>query len=522
MTNFLKGSKNTVRLNRSGLAYGRPWVQVYSNTILDEWYVGDFSSASYHITVEFDSNQKETMQVLVVARPDHASYTVFGRTSIQDELITLTASVNSSKLQLTANPTNLMFAGAKVIFTANYSETITPLAIPTAVSSSSSGGAGAPIITNYSFGRLSALSQEDIVAEAESDTIAFISGNGISIATSNTTKSVTLSSTIDIFKNINVGSTILTASDPNDTVRFAAGSGIAISASALTNTVTVSSSGILSSLEVNGDSSLNTLTVTGDSTLANLTVSGNLIINGSTTTLNSTALTIADYNITLAQGAATSQIANGAGITIAGALASLNWDHSTSSWQSNKTLTPATNSALTLGTPSLLWQNIYATTITGTLASGPQTNITAVGSLSTLTATGPASFTGGLSSTGLTTLQQTQELYVSVPLPGLTASLNFANGAIYYCTGLTSNFTAAYTNVPFTGSYVLATTLVLIQGSTPYIPSVVSINGVTQTIKWLSGSAPAGVASRIDVVSFTFIITATNTFTVLGNLSEYY
>lgn len=514
-------STKTNRLSTPS-TYGRKWISIYTNTVIDEWYVGDFSSASYHITVEFDSNQKETMQVLVVARPGHASYTVFGRTSIQDELITITASVNSSKMQLTANPTNSNFSGAKVIFTASYAETITPLTLPTAVANVSNGGAETPFVATYSFGRISALSQEDVVAAAESDAITLISSNGISIATNNTTKTVTFSSTIDNFKNVAIGNTVLTASDPSDTVRFAPGSGISLSASSLTNTVTVSSSGNLSSLDVAGNSVLNTLTVNGDSSLSNLTINGNLIINGSTTTVNSTALTIADYNITLAQGAATSQIANGAGITVSGALASLSWDHPSASWQSNKTITPATNNALTLGTPSLLWQNVYATTLTGTLASGPQTNITAIGSLTTLSVSGPSTFTGGLLSSGLTTLQQTQELYVSVPNPGVTASLNFANGAIYYCTGLTSNFTAAYTNVPFTGSYVLATTLVLIQGSTPYIPSVVSINGVTQTIKWIGGSAPSGVASRIDVVSFTFIITATNTFTVLGSLSEYY
>lgn len=523
MTNFLKGSKNTVRLNRSGLAYGRPWVQVYADTILDEWYVGDFSSASYHITVEFDSNQKETMQVLVIARPGHASYTVFGRTSIQDELITISASVNSSKMILTANPASLAYTGAKVIFTASYSETITPLALPIAVAGSSDGGGSeTPNVTNYSFGVISALSQSDIIATEESDTLTFLSGNGISIATDHTNKSITIDSSIDIFKNVAVGSTILTANDPNDTVRFAAGSGVLISASSLTNTITVSSTGNLSNLEVTGDSSLNTLTVTGDSSVANLTVSGNLIINGSTTTVNSTALTIADYNITLAQGANTAQLANGAGVTVSGANASLNWDYGSLSWQLNKTVTPSVNNSLTLGTAGLQWQNVYATTLTGILASGPQTNITAVGSLSTLTVTGPASFSGTSTFTGTTIMQQTQELYVSVPSPGLTATLNFANGAIYYCTGLTSNFTAAYTNVPFSGSYVLGTTLVLVQGSSAYIPNLVSINGVSQTIKWLSGAAPTAGTSRISVVSFTFIITATNTFTVLGNMSEYY
>lgn len=114
-------------------SYGRHWISVYTNTVIDEWFVGDFSSASYHITVDFDSNQKETMQVLVVARPDYASYTIFGRTSIQNELITLSATVTASKLYLTASSTSNAFNGAKVIFTANYAETINQLSVPTTI-----------------------------------------------------------------------------------------------------------------------------------------------------------------------------------------------------------------------------------------------------------------------------------------------------------------------------------------------------------------------------------------------------
>jgi hypothetical protein len=519
-------SSKLTRLSPSS-SYGRHWISIYTNTVIDEWFVGDFSSASYHITVEVDSNQKETMQVLVVARPDHASYTVFGRTSIQDDLITLSATVTSSKMKLTASTINPDYVGAKLVFTATYSKTITPLGIPTVVSSSSISETGEPTIVNYSFGVISALSQTDIVAQSESDAITLLSGNGISIATNNTTKTVTFSSAVDLFKHINVGSSTLTADNPNDSLIFAAGTGISLSASALTNTITVSTSGILSSLTVSGNSNLSTLSVTGNSTLNNLTVNGNLtangnlIINGTTTTVNSTALSITDYNITLAQDATTSQLANGAGISIAGANASLNWDHTTTSWQFNKSVTPSTNNTNTLGTPSLLWQNVYATTLTGTLSTGPQTNITALGSLSTLTVNGSASFTSGFSSSGLTTLQQTQELYVSVPSPGLIATLNFSNSAIYYCTGLSSNFTAAFTNVPNSGSYVLTTTLVLVQGATAYTPTSLSINGTNQTIKWLGGSAPVGGASKINVVSFTFMITSTNTYTVLGNLSEY-
>lgn len=57
--------------------------------------------------------------------------------------------------------------------------------------------------------------------------------------------------------------------------------------------------------------------VVGDDT-GTVRIRGNLQIDGTTTTVNSTTLNIADLNITLANGAANATAANGAGITIAG------------------------------------------------------------------------------------------------------------------------------------------------------------------------------------------------------------
>jgi len=55
----------------------------------------------------------------------------------------------------------------------------------------------------------------------------------------------------------------------------------------------------------------------------NLTVSGNLVVNGTTTTINSTTVNIADKNITIAKGAANAVEADGAGISIDGANATI-------------------------------------------------------------------------------------------------------------------------------------------------------------------------------------------------------
>lgn len=70
-----------------------------------------------------------------------------------------------------------------------------------------------------------------------------------------------------------------------------------------------------------GDLSINPKT-TADNT-GTLTIKGNLVVDGLTTTINSTTLTVDDKNIVLASGATTNQEADGAGITIDGAAATM-------------------------------------------------------------------------------------------------------------------------------------------------------------------------------------------------------
>jgi hypothetical protein len=57
-----------------------------------------------------------------------------------------------------------------------------------------------------------------------------------------------------------------------------------------------------------------TLDVTGD-----VTISGNLTINGSTTTISTTNITVEDKNIVLASGSSTDEDADGGGVTLSGA-----------------------------------------------------------------------------------------------------------------------------------------------------------------------------------------------------------
>lgn len=91
------------------------------------------------------------------------------------------------------------------------------------------------------------------------------------------------------------------------------------------NDVTVS--GTLSSDDITAAS----ISISGDAT-----ITGNLTVQGTTTTVNSTAVAISDINLTLAKDATTAAQANGAGLTVAGADATLTYVSSGDKWTFNK------------------------------------------------------------------------------------------------------------------------------------------------------------------------------------------
>jgi hypothetical protein len=78
----------------------------------------------------------------------------------------------------------------------------------------------------------------------------------------------------------------------------------------------------------------------GDNT-GTLVVAGNLQVDGTTTTVNSTNVSVDDLNITVASGAANAAAANGAGLTVDGANATFTYDSANDRWAMNKDL--ATN-----------------------------------------------------------------------------------------------------------------------------------------------------------------------------------
>ena len=85
-----------------------------------------------------------------------------------------------------------------------------------------------------------------------------------------------------------------------------------------------------------------------------LVVQGDLTVNGSQTTINSTTLTVDDKNIVVASGAADSSAANGAGITIDGANASITWDSTNTALDSSDDFNLASGKAYYINDASVL------------------------------------------------------------------------------------------------------------------------------------------------------------------------
>ena len=80
-----------------------------------------------------------------------------------------------------------------------------------------------------------------------------------------------------------------------------------------------STSGLRPGFSIVGSPSDNTVSATiGSGSGSTVTIPGNLIVSGTTTTVNSTTVTLNDHNIVLDSGNSTSAVINGAGITIEG------------------------------------------------------------------------------------------------------------------------------------------------------------------------------------------------------------
>lgn len=153
-------------------------------------------------------------------------------------------------------------------------------------------------------------------------------------------------------------------------------------------------------------SSLTSIGSSGVDTTANgnLIVTGNLTVNGTTETINSTTVSVADKNIELGKVATpTDTTANGGGITLKGATdKTLNWVLSTSSWTSSENVDLASGKTYKInGTDVLSSTTLGANVVNSSLTSvGTLTNLTVTNTITGSITGNAGTVTNGVYTTG--------------------------------------------------------------------------------------------------------------------------
>jgi len=218
------------------------------------------------------------------------------------------------------------------------------------------------------------------------DTLTVSGGTGLSsVASATDTITINLDNTTvtaGTYGNSNTAVTLTV--DAQGRLTAASQSAIAISASQITdlssNAVT-SLSGTANEVAVSASNGAITLSLPSNVTIADsLTVTGDLIVNGNTTTLNTSTLVVEDKNIVLANAATpTDTTADGAGITILGATnKTFNWVDATDAWTSSEHLNLLAGKEFKIDGTSVLSNTTLGSTVVNSSLTSVGTIVTGV------------------------------------------------------------------------------------------------------------------------------------------------
>ena len=152
---FLKGLRNTLKTkNGLNMSFKGTELQIPAATVIDTWFVGEFSTATYDIIAEYGPNDVERLTLEVVGRYGQVHLIEHGRSNLGKDLVRFTATSDVSKITVVATPyyqedgvTPLV--NVKLTFKATYSERILTASIPTTNGQSSNAGGQQGIGQNY-------------------------------------------------------------------------------------------------------------------------------------------------------------------------------------------------------------------------------------------------------------------------------------------------------------------------------------------------------------------------------------
>jgi hypothetical protein len=248
------------------------------------------------------------------------------------------------------------------------------------------------------------------------------------------------------------------------------------------------------------------MTITGNMISSNVTT-GNITSTGTITTTSN----ISSANVTSGNISATGVI------TAAGNVAAANII------TGNVTAAFTVSAANLVTTNGVFWAN-------GVSAVGPIYGNTEVAQyLPTFTGTLTPSLitnSGNLTVAGNIVQQGAYyETFGNLTNVGGNLTCNFNNGTVFNVTAITANVTANFTNVNAISNGATGAVVILTQGATAYRIANVQINGVNTYVRWVngngSGTAPMGIASNTDIVSFSIMHLGSGSYTVFGQLSTF-
>jgi len=171
----------------------------------------------------------------------------------------------------------------------------------------------------------------------------------------------------------------------------------------------------------------------------NATIIGNLTVVGTTTSVQSTTLDVTDLNITVAKGAVSAAAANGAGLTVDGASATILYTNATDTWNFNKGIVGTT--ITTGGLQAQAIGNVTPGTYVFTTGSVGGLQATAIGNVTPGTAVFTTATAGGLQATAIGNVTPGTYVFTTGSVGGLQATAigNVTPGSGAFTTGTFSS-----------------------------------------------------------------------------------
>ena len=279
------------------------------------------------------------------------------------------------------------------------------------------------------------------------------------------------------------------------------------------------------------------LVVTG-----NTVIQGNLTVQGEFTTLNVATLDVEDLNITVAKGAANPAAANGAGLTVDGANATITYANSDDSWNFNKKVNFTGTATTVLGNVNITSGNI-STLFTSNFSSGNVqitggnitnlTNLTSTNVYATNFSSGNVLITGGYidgttigantPSTGNFTTANTVNLNVTAGNVTTLYAQNFNSANAVITGGYADNYPIG-ANTASTGRFTTLTVLNATNMAGNLVLSSGTINpfgSSTQGALVLTGQGGAAIGGNVTImgglaVNYSATAAAGHNFIVKG------